>query len=54
MIEVRETTVNELALVQGLWADGDVMCFVGFPEGLHQTDEVAHQALTGYLRGRNP
>ena len=39
MIEVRETTVNELALVQGLWADGDVMRFVGFPEGLHQTDE---------------
>ena len=39
MIEVRETTINELALVQKLWADGDVMRFVGFPEGLHQTDE---------------
>lgn len=39
MIEVRETTLNELASVQKLWADGDVMRFVGFPEGLHQTDE---------------
>ncbi len=39
MIEVRETTIRDLALVQELWADGDVMRFVGFPEGLRQTDE---------------
>ena len=38
MIEVKETTVRELPLVQRLWADGDVMRFVGFPEGLRQTD----------------
>ena len=25
--------------VQRLWADGDVMRFVGFPNGLHQTSE---------------
>ena len=39
MIEVKETTVGDLPLVQRLWADGDVMRFVGFPEGLRQTDE---------------
>lgn len=39
MIEIRETTKRDLALVKILWADGDVMRFVGFPEGLHQTDE---------------
>ena len=37
MIEVRETTAADLADVQRLWADGDVMKFVGFPDGLSQT-----------------
>ena len=39
MIEIRETTEKDLKNVQRLWADGDVMRFVGFPDGLHQTDE---------------
>lgn len=39
MIEVKETTARELPLVQRLWTDGDVMRFIGFPEGLRQTDE---------------
>lgn len=39
MITVKETTSNDLSNVQQLWADGDVMKFVGFPEGLHETDE---------------
>jgi hypothetical protein len=39
MITVRETTANDLAQVKQLWADGDVMKYVGFPEGLHETDE---------------
>lgn len=39
MIEVRETAVTDIINVQKLWADGDVMRFVGFPDGLHQTDE---------------
>lgn len=39
MIEVKETTARDLENVQRLWADGDVMRFVGFPDGLHQTDE---------------
>lgn len=39
MIEIKETTVKEIDNVQRLWADGDVMRFVGFPDGLHQTRE---------------
>ena len=39
MIMVKETTVNDLSNIKQLWADGDVMKFVGFPEGLHETDE---------------
>ena len=39
MIEIRQTTAEDLKNVQRLWADGDVMRFVGFPEGLQQTDE---------------
>ncbi len=39
MIEVRETTARDIKNVQQLWADGDVMKFVGFPDGLIRTDE---------------
>ena len=39
MIAIRETTANDLVNVKQLWADGDVMKFVGFPDGLHETDE---------------
>ena len=39
MISVLETNEKDLSNVQRLWADGDVMKFVGFPDGLQQTDE---------------
>ena len=39
MIAVKETTVKDLEKIQSLWADGDVMRFVGFPDGLKQTDD---------------
>ena len=39
MIEIKETTIKDIDHVQRLWADGDVMRFVGFPDGLHQTNE---------------
>ena len=39
MLEIKETTPEDLKSVQQLWADGDVMRFVGFPDGLRQTDE---------------
>lgn len=32
MITIRETTSRDLSNVQKLWADGDVMKFVGFPD----------------------
>ena len=39
MVEIKETTRDDIRNIQSLWADGDVMKFVGFPDGLHQTDE---------------
>jgi len=38
-LEIRETSEADLAATRSLWADGEVMRFVGFPEGLHQTEE---------------
>ncbi len=39
MLEVRETALEDIKNVQQLWSDGDVMKFVGFPDGLHETEE---------------
>ncbi len=39
MITIRETKITDLPNVQSLWANGDVMKFVGFPEGLNESDE---------------
>ena len=39
MITIKESTAKELDNVKALWADGDVMKFVGFPDGLLQTDD---------------
>ena len=40
MVEIKETTQADIKDVQRLWADGDVMRFVGFPDGLRETDEA--------------
>lgn len=53
MIQVKETTAADIPNVQRLWADGDVMQFVGFPEGLHETDE-AMQAWFRWLVQNRP
>jgi len=45
VVTIRETTINELTNVKDLWADGDVMKFVGFPDGLHETDEEMNRWL---------
>ena len=37
MVTIKETTREDIKNVQRLWADGDVMRFVGFPDGLHET-----------------
>ena len=52
MISIRETTSRDLADVQKLWADGDVMKFVGFPEGLHETDENMEKWLSWIEQGK--
>ena len=39
MIEIKEATMEDVKNVQRLWADGDVMQYVGFPEGLFETEE---------------
>lgn len=42
-MEIKETSVQDIRNIQKLWADGEVMKFVGFPSGLVQTDdEMAH------------
>lgn len=45
MITIKETAAEDIKNVQRLWADGDVMRFVGFPDGLHETDEAMQQFL---------
>ena len=40
MITIKETMMADIKNVQGLWADGDVMRFIGVPDGLHETDEA--------------
>lgn len=35
---ISETQTSDLTSVKMLWADGDVMRYVGYPEGLKQTD----------------
>ena len=40
MLQIRETTMEDIYNIQRLWADGDVMRFVGFPDGLRETDEA--------------
>lgn len=52
MITIKETTANDLANVKRLWADGDVMKFVGFPEGLHETDESMKNWFNWILSSR--
>lgn len=39
MITIRETQKADISKVQALWENGEVMKFVGFPDGLHQSDE---------------
>ena len=38
--------------IQSLWADGEVMRFVGFPEGLQETEENLERWLEGIASAR--
>ena len=52
MIIIKETTIEDVKNVQRLWADGDVMRFVGFPDGLHETDENMEKWLNWSISNR--
>ncbi len=52
MLEIKETTIDDIKNVQQLWADGDVMKFVGFPDGLHETDEEMKSWFRWIVSGR--
>ena len=47
MIEIKETSSADIPNVRRLWADGDVMRFVGFPDGLQKTEEEMREWLQG-------
>ena len=53
MIEIHETTEYDLDFVQQLWADGNVMRFVGFPDGLHKTDAQMNRWLA-WIQSNRP
>ncbi|MBO4392298.1 MAG: GNAT family N-acetyltransferase [Clostridia bacterium] len=38
-LSINETTADDLENIRQLWADGEVMRFVGFPDGLHKNSE---------------
>ena len=52
MIEIRKTGFDDLENVRRLWADGDVMKFVGFPEGIHETEEAMRAWLKRSISAR--
>ncbi len=39
MVKIKETAAEDINNIKQLWADGDVMKFVGFPDGLRHSDE---------------
>lgn len=51
-IMIRETGREDLESTLSLWNDGDVMKFVGFPEGLGETIEHMVKWLAWIERGR--
>jgi len=45
-LDIHETGLSDLKNVQTLWANGNVMYFVGFPKGLHKTMAQLRDWLT--------
>ena len=54
MMEILETCEKDLGDVQRLWADGDVMRYVGFPKGLRQSNEEMGRWYEWIRRSRPP
>ncbi|MBE5963100.1 MAG: GNAT family N-acetyltransferase [Lachnospiraceae bacterium] len=51
-VEVRETKEENLEQIQALWNDGDVMKFVGFPDGLKETREGMEKWYSSIKKSR--
>ena len=49
-IEIRETSEHDLDNIMSLWNNGDVMFFVGFPEGLGITIEKLKKWLAQAIK----
>ncbi len=45
MITIKESTLEDVKNIQSLWADGDVMKYIGYPDGLHETEEAVKEWL---------
>ena len=52
MITIKETSIEDIVNIQSLWADGDVMNFVGFPEGLYEPYEALAEWLDRLITAR--
>ena len=52
MVTIKETDEKDLPYVQKLWADGNVMRYVGFPQGLQQTEEEMKAWLAWIVSSR--
>ena len=50
MIEIKETTYDDIKNVQSLWADADVMRYI-WPGGLQETEEGVREWLDRNLAG---
>ena len=45
MVTIKESTTEDIKNIQSLWADVDVMKYIGFPDGLHETEEAIKEWL---------
>ena len=52
MIVIKEADLKDVENVRRLWADGDVMKYVGFPEGLPETEENIREMILGTAERR--
>ncbi len=48
VVQVKESTTDDIKSIQALWADGDVMKYIGFPNGLHETEESIQEWLNRF------
>ena len=51
MIEIKESTFDDVKSIQALWADEDVMKYI-WPGGLKETDEAVREWLEKIISGR--